>query len=318
MIQMERVSRRFGRRLALDEATFEIARGEVAGLLGPNGAGKTTVMRILAGFLAPTTGTVRVCGWDMTTHSLEARRRLGYLPENAPMYPDFRVDEYLAFRAGVKGALRSQISSCVEEAKAQCGLQRLGRALIGSLSRGMRQRVGLADALMNKPDVLLLDEPTLGLDAAEAGAILDLLGGLAGRHTALIATNQLAEAERLCGKFLLLDEGRLDEEGLAGFFEAKNGDAGILEFEVETPGPSSMPNLKEMPGVGSVSEMPDPAGGRRCFRLDCANRAEATTALLNAASAGGWKIRGLSCRPLRLEDVYFKRRHEQMKAGVGV
>lgn len=213
LIEVENLTRRFPRCEALGGVSFQIRRGEIAGILGPNGSGKTTTLRILAAGLAPTSGRVRVAGFDTTTQSLDVRRRIGYLPEDVPLYPEMRVREYLSFRGRIKGLQGTQLLLRLGDVIDQCGLGDCSHRPIGTLSRGFRQRTGLADCLLHEPDLLLLDEPLAGLDPAQARAVRDLLQGLGGRRTVLFSTHGLAEAEQLCQQVLILNAGRLAAAG---------------------------------------------------------------------------------------------------------
>ena len=209
LIEVENLTRRFPRCEALGGISFQIHRGEIAGLLGPNGSGKTTTFRILAGYLAPTSGRVQVAGYDVTTHSLEVRRRIGYLPESVPLYPEMRVEEYLAFRGRLRGMRGSRLSTRLRGVLDQCGLGHCSRRVIGTLSRGFRQRTGIADCLLHEPDVLLLDEPLAGLDPAQVQAVKDMLRELGSSRAVLFSTHVLAEAEQLCHRALILNAGRI-------------------------------------------------------------------------------------------------------------
>ncbi len=229
LIEVDNLVRRFPRREALAGLSFQIRRGEIAGILGPNGSGKTTTLRILATFLSPTSGRVRVAGFDTTTHSLDVRRRIGYLPENVPLYPEMRVNEFLAFRGRIKGLRGARLAARLRDVVDQCGLGDSSRRVIGTLSRGYRQRVGLADCLLHEPEVLLLDEPLAGLDPAQVRIVRDLLQGLGTGRCVLFSTHVLAEAEQLCHRVLILNEGRLAaadapaqlvQSGEGGGFEA--------------------------------------------------------------------------------------------------
>ena len=209
LIEVENLTRRFSRCEALGGISFQIGRGEIAGILGPNGSGKTTTLRILAAYLAPTSGRVRVAGFDATTHSLEVRRRIGYLPENVPLYPEMRVDEFLAFRGQIKGLRGARLSARLRDVVEQCGLGDFSRRVIGTLSRGFRQRTGLADCLLHEPEVLLLDEPLARLDPAQVRIVRDLLLGLGASRSVLFSTHVLSEAEQMCHRVLILNAGRL-------------------------------------------------------------------------------------------------------------
>ncbi len=209
IVDVENLTRRFPRCEALGSVSFHVRRGEIAGVLGPNGSGKTTTLRILAGVLAPTSGRVRMAGFDVTTHSLEVRRRIGYLPESVPLYPEMRVEEYLSFRGRIKGLRGPRLTTRLHDVLEQCGLGDVSRRAIGTLSRGFRQRTGLADCLLHEPDILLLDEPLAGLDPAQVLAFRSLLRDLGSARTVLVSTHVLAEAEQLCHRVLILNAGRL-------------------------------------------------------------------------------------------------------------
>ena len=209
LIEADNLVRRFPRCEALGGVSFQIRRGEIAALLGPNGSGKTTTLRILATALAPTAGHARIAGYDVTLQSLAVRRRIAYLPENVPLYPEMRVEEYLEFRGRLRGLRGARLAERLRDAVERGGLGDVLRRAIGTLSRGYRQRVGLADCLLHEPEVLLLDEPLAGLDPAQVDAVRALLQGLGPDRCVLFSTHVLAEAERLCHRALILNAGRL-------------------------------------------------------------------------------------------------------------
>jgi ABC-2 type transport system ATP-binding protein len=198
---------------ALDGVTFEARPGEVLGFLGPNGAGKTTAMRICTGYLQPTDGRAELCGIDVAADPLAARARLGYLPESVPLYPEMRVDEYLRYRAALKRVAARDRRARIDEALTAVGLLPERRRVIGQLSKGYRQRVGLADALLHRPDVLILDEPTDGLDPNQRREVLDLIARIGKERTVILSTHILAEVESVCGRVVILDRGRVIAEG---------------------------------------------------------------------------------------------------------
>ncbi|MDB6149938.1 MAG: ABC-type transport system involved in gliding motility, ATPase component, partial [Chthoniobacter sp.] len=188
MIQVENLTKRYAGFTAIDNLSFEVAKGEIVGFLGPNGAGKSTTMKILTSYMPATSGRASIAGFDVFEQSLEARRHLGYLPENTPLYTDMRVGEYLRYRANLKGVARSKVREAVGEAVEMCNLREVERKLIGNLSKGFRQRVGLADALVHDPDLLILDEPTIGLDPNQIRQVRELIKNLGGKRTVLIST----------------------------------------------------------------------------------------------------------------------------------
>src|SRR5882672_1015783 len=209
MIEVSNLTKRYAGRTAVDDISFTVARGEIVGLLGPNGAGKSTTMRVLSGFMPATSGTVRVAGFDVFHDSDEVRRRIGYLPENNPLHPEMRVREYLKFRARLKGLGWSKSRERVKTVMEQCGLTDVGRRVIGQLSKGYKQRVGLADALVHEPELIILDEPTIGLDPHQIRSVRQLIKDLACDHTVLISTHILSEVEMTCNRVLIMHQGKI-------------------------------------------------------------------------------------------------------------
>jgi len=230
MIHVEGLIKQFTGLTAVDGVTFDIPRGEVVGFLGPNGAGKSTTMRILTGYIPPTSGSVRIADIDVLSRSLEARRHLGYLPEQIPLYRDMRVAEYLDFRLRLKGRLpRPDRRRRLGEVLARCGLTERRRSLIGQLSKGFRQRVGIADAIVNDPPVLILDEPTVGLDVSQIQEIRRLIRELGEDHTVLLSTHILQEVEMVCSRVLILHRGKLVRDGRLEEFQ-REGEPGLEEL----------------------------------------------------------------------------------------
>src|ERR1035437_5506014 len=209
MIEVANLTKRYAGNTAVSDISFTVKRGEIVGLLGENGAGKSTTMRILACYLPASSGTVRVAGLDVYQQSDEVRRRIGYMPENNPLHPDMRVREYLKFRARLKGLGCKRSRERVDVVMEQCGLTEVGRRIIGQLSKGYRQRVGLADALVHEPELIILDEPTIGLDPNQIRSVRQLIKGLGGAHTVLISTHILSEAEMTCHRVVIMIEGRI-------------------------------------------------------------------------------------------------------------
>jgi len=209
MVTAEHLHKVFGRFTAVKDASFSIGKGEIVGFLGPNGAGKTTTMKMLTGYLPPTAGTASIAGYDIIDNPLEARRHMGYMPENVPLYEDLRVYEYLSYRAQLKGirgsAVRGQVGLVID----RCGLEPKRKNLISTLSKGYRQRVGLADALLGNPDLLILDEPTNGLDPNQIRQIRELVRELAEDHTVILSTHILSEVEMICNKVIIIDQGEI-------------------------------------------------------------------------------------------------------------
>src|SRR5881296_3139108 len=209
MIEVANLTKRYAGHTAVSNISFSVQRGEIVGLLGPNGAGKSTTLRILSCYLPATAGTVRVAGLDVFAQSDEVRRRIGYMPENNPLHSDMRVREYLKFRARLKGLSRKRCRERVDVVMEQCGLSEVSRRIIGQLSKGYRQRVGLADALVHEPELIILDEPTIGLDAHQIRSVRQLIKDLSRNHTALISTHNLSEVEMTCNRVLIIHQGKI-------------------------------------------------------------------------------------------------------------
>lgn len=209
MIQVENLTKRFGDRTAVEDVSFEVKKGEILGFLGPNGAGKTTTMRILAGYFPPTAGRASVGGFDTVEQGLEVKKRVGYMPEHPPLYTEMTVDAYLSFVATIKGVERRKIPERVEVTKMICGLHDMGPRLIKHLSKGFRQRVGLAQAMIHQPPVLILDEPTVGLDPKQIIEVRELIRSLGGEHTVILSTHILPEVSVTCQRVIIINNGRI-------------------------------------------------------------------------------------------------------------
>jgi ABC-2 type transport system ATP-binding protein len=234
LILIEHLTRRFHDLVAVDDVSLQVPRGEILGFLGPNGAGKSTTIRILTGFLPASSGRAEVAGHDVATESLQVRRCIGYLPENVPLPTDARVGEYLEFRARLKGLSARERPAALERALQRCGLLDMRRRIVGQLSRGYRQRVGLADALLAEPPVLILDEPTGGLDPGQRQEVLDLVAALRGERTVLLSSHVLAEVEHVCTRVAIIQKGRILAQGTREELETAAGRRG--EVEIAAPG----------------------------------------------------------------------------------
>ncbi len=216
MIEVQHLTKRYGRFTAVDDISFRVERGEILGFLGPNGAGKTTTMRIITGFMPATTGTVKVAGYDIFDDSYEVRKRIGYLPENPPLYADMTVVGYLRFSGRIRGLPKAELGDSVDRVLRTCGLTEVTNRVVGHLSKGFRQRVGLAQALIHNPSVLVLDEPTIGLDPRQIIDIRTLIKELSGERTVILSTHILPEVSQICEKVVIINEGRIAvEETLA-------------------------------------------------------------------------------------------------------
>jgi len=302
VITVKNLTRRFGRVTALDGLSFDVQRGEIVGLLGPNGAGKTTTLRILSGYLAANGGEAKVGGADVFESSMDVRRRIGYLPENVPLYTDMRVHEYLGFRGALKGLRGKRLRSRMDTVLQQCDLVTESRAVIGRLSKGFRQRVGLADCLLHEPDCLILDEPTIGLDPNQIRHLRELIRSLAPQHTVLISTHILSEVEMICSRVLILDRGRIiasdTPEALLGLMQ---GDERITA-DIQGPADEVASAVDELPGVRSLAITTDVGWNRVAFRSsrDIGIREQ----LFDLVAERGWRLRELAAERRHLEDVF--------------
>jgi ABC-2 type transport system ATP-binding protein len=302
MIEVKNLTKRFGRVTAINGLSFEVGKGEIVGLLGPNGAGKTTTLRILACYLPATGGDVIVGGADVFSDSLAVRSKVGYLPENVPLYMDMRVSEYLRFRGALKGLRRAKLRERVNAVLEQCELTEQRRIVIGRLSKGFRQRVGLADCLLHEPECLILDEPTIGLDPNQIRHIRELIRGLASRHTVLISTHILTEVEMLCQRVLIMNEGRIvasdTPDALVGLMK------GNEKVVVEVCGSrrAVLDAFEAIPGVESV--VCEPLGEWSRLMCQCAKGADVRDGIFKAVCANDWQLRELSIERRNLEDVF--------------
>ena len=311
MIEVENLTKRFPTQLAVSDVSFSVQPGEIVGFLGPNGAGKTTAMRVLTGFLPPTAGTARVAGSDVVTRSLEARASLGYLPESAALYPEMRVHEYLAYRARLEGVSGIDVKRRVGEAIESCLLQEVAKRKVENLSKGFRQRTALAGALVHRPPVLILDEPTVGLDPMQIIKIRETIRSLGRERAVLLSTHILPEVDAVCDRVLIIDRGRIVAEGTAGELRSRMAGAPIVRASFAGR-VDAREALASLPGVISVTQENDADETR--VRLECATDADPREEIFRAAVAHGWILRELARERLSLEDVFVRlTRHEDAR-----
>jgi ABC-2 type transport system ATP-binding protein len=300
MIEVDHLTKYFGPILAVDNITFRVDRGQIVGFLGLNGAGKTTTMRVLTGYLPATSGIARVAGFDVMTESMQVRRNIGYLPESVPLYPEMRVDEYISFRAKLKGVRRAERPARVDYCLDRCRLIAVRRRLISTLSKGYRQRVGLADAMVHDPAIYILDEPTSGLDPQQIRETLALIKELGGRRTVLLSTHILAEVEAVCERVVIIDKGRI---GLDQRLEEIEARSAIL-MEVRGPGDQVAYTLRHVKGVASVQGRPV-EDGLMSFEIRTSNDEDLREGLYQTIQQKGWTIRRLERKRRRVEDAFF-------------
>jgi ABC-2 type transport system ATP-binding protein len=307
MIKVENLTKRYAGQTAIKDLNFEVGKGEIMGFLGPNGAGKTTTMRILASFMPPTSGRASVAGFDVFEQSLQARAHLGYMPENVPLYNDMRVTEYLDYRAALKGVPHRRVAERVGDVKELCGLKDVEKKLIATLSKGYRQRVGLADALLHEPDLLILDEPTIGLDPNQIRQVRELIKNLGKQHTILLSTHILPEVEMTCSRVIIIHKGRIEACDTPENLLGKIRQAGGVVLEAKTGNDNGVDELKKISGVRDVtSEIED---GWKIFSLRVESGTDVREEVFRLASERHWSVRELSQRRATLEDVFVEITH---------
>ncbi len=303
MIEVNHLTKRYAGHTAINDLSFTVFRGEIVGLLGPNGAGKSTTMRILASFMPASSGSACVAGYDVFTQSREVRKRIGYMPENNPLYHDMRVKEYLTFRARLKGLTRRQTRERVGVVMDQCVLTDVSRKIIGQLSMGYRQRVGLADALVHEPELVILDEPTLGLDPNQIRAVRQLIKNLGGKHTVLISTHILPEVEMTCNRVLILHEGRILAADSPEHLQTKISDGGQVIAEIAAPAADLKDFFIGLPGVKRCEVAPVDGDFQRCV-LTAAAGQDVRVPVYEEVRLRGWVLRELTRTRPSLEDVF--------------
>jgi ABC-2 type transport system ATP-binding protein len=304
VIEVEHVSKVYSGRRAVDDVSFRVEKGEVLGFLGPNGAGKTTTMRILTCYMPSTEGTARIAGFDVFDESIEVRRRIGYLPENPPLYPEMTVKSYLDFVARIKGTKANQRRNQVSESIGKCNLGDVQDRIIGKLSKGYKQRVGLAQALLNNPEVLILDEPTLGLDPKQIHDIRSLIKSLATTHTVILSTHILPEVSMTCNRVVIINKGKVvamdTPEGLARQMKG----AERISLTVDGPKEQVREKLTGIDGVLSVEAIEAP-GNSATYNVECKLDSDLRSVLAAVVVSQGWGLLELKGVSLSLEDVFI-------------
>ena len=310
MIKVKQLTKRYGATTAVDAIDFEVSKGEIVGFLGPNGAGKSTTMRMLAGFLPPTSGQAEVAGRDVFRESLRAREHIGYLPENVPLYPDMRVHEFLRYRAALKGVPGRRMNDRIGDVLELCGLGEVKMKIIGRLSKGYRQRVGLADAMVHEPDLLILDEPTIGLDPNQIRLIRDLIRNLKRHHTILLSTHILPEVEMLCSRVIIINKGRIEAMDTPQNLRSRLGASGHIQLEARVPESRlAVAEIKKIEGVQGATVRPD--GDWTVFTIRPAAGADPREAIYELAVGKQWPVRELSRSAVTLEQVFAEVTHAE-------
>jgi ABC-2 type transport system ATP-binding protein len=310
MIKVEGLTKRYARTLAVDNISFEVEKGQIVGFLGPNGAGKTTTMRVLTCFLPPTSGKANIAGFDVLENPMEVKKRIGYLPETPPLYPEMEVVEYLNFVGKLKGIPSGDIKRRVDEVMGRCAVTDVSTKLIGKLSKGYRQRVGLAQAIIHNPDVLILDEPTSGLDPKQIIEIRELLKSLSGDHTIILSTHILSEVEHSCERVIIISQGKLVAiDSVANLTNRLRGSESVA-LEVESPEGRPNPTdvqqrLEQVSGVSRVV-MKDSKNGKLAFEIESLQGRQIRAELARTVVNSGWNLSEMRAVGLSLEDIFLQ------------
>ena len=305
MIEVEGLTKVYGNTTAIDSLTFTVQQGEVVGFLGPNGAGKTTTMRVLSCYMPPTSGTARVGGYDIRTQALDVRRRIGYLPEHVPLYTDLTVTQYLSFVAEAKGLSRLTRRQRVGEAIERCLLQDARGRIIGKLSKGYRQRVGLAQALLGDPPILILDEPTIGLDPKQIIEIRSLIRDMQGERTVILSTHILPEVSMVCQRVIIINEGRIVAVDTPETLTRRLQRSTQVLLQIDGPPDQVSVRLREAPGVLQVA-MKDGAGALRRYLVETDKDRDLRQELARVVCTSGWGLLELRPVDMSLEDIFIR------------
>ena len=313
MIAVQHVSKRYGHHTALDDVTFHVKKGEILAFLGPNGAGKTTTMRILTCFMPQSEGSATVAGFDCLDQPMDVKRHLGYLPEIPPLYPELTVDEYLTFVGRLKRLTPQSLASRRSHVIDQVGLGHVHHRLIGHLSKGYRQRVGLAQALIHDPPVLILDEPTVGLDPKQIIEIRELIKSLAGSHTIILSTHILPEAMATCDRVVIIHHGRIVAEDAPDRLSSRLRQSEKMSLTIKQPQPDWLEHLRALPGVIEVKPTADP----NTCTIDCELGQDLREKLSQYVVSQGYGLLELKPLSLSLEEVFLQLTHQEENAGTG-
>src|SRR5262245_23597697 len=309
MIKVEGLTKRYARTVAVDNISFEVQKGDIVGFLGPNGAGKTTTMRVLTCFLPPSSGSANVAGFDVLENPLEVKKRIGYLPESPPLYPEMEVEEYLTFVGRLKGIANADVPRRVTEVAERCAVGDVLTKLIGKLSKGYRQRVGLAQAIIHNPEVLILDEPTSGLDPKQIIETRQLIRGLSGDHTIILSTHILSEIENSCDKVIIISQGKLvATDSVANLTNRLRGSEAVA-LEVDAPNglneADARARLEQVAGVSRVMHK-ESRDGRHVFEVESLQGRSVRADLARAVVGAGWNLNELRPVGLSLETIFLQ------------
>ena len=310
MITVNGLTKKYARTTAVDQISFEVGKGQIVGFLGPNGAGKTTTMRMLTCFLTPTQGTASVAGYDIIEQPLEVKKRIGYLPETPPVYPEMRVGEYLRFVGQLKGLPSADLGARVDYACERCAVADVRNKLIGKLSKGYRQRVGLAQAIIHNPDVLILDEPTAGLDPKQINETRDLIKSLAGDHTIILSTHILPEVSQTCERVIIISKGKIVATDSVTNLQqrARSGESVLVEVAGRNGNLDPAAVERKLQQVVGVSRVTAKADGQRrlIFEIEAAKDHSIRGDVARAVVEAGWDLNELRPAAMSLEEIFLQ------------
>jgi ABC-2 type transport system ATP-binding protein len=305
LITVENLTKRYPAKTAIEGMSFEVQKGEILGFLGPNGAGKTTTMRIITGFMPASDGNVRVDGFDVFDNPIDVRKRIGYLPENPPLYLEMNVVGYLRFVAKIKGVPRDRIDSEVTRVMERVNITDVQERIIAKLSKGYKQRVGLAQALLNDPPVLILDEPTIGLDPKQILEVRELIKGLAGNHTVVLSTHILPEVEQTCHRVIIIDRGKIVAVDTPKNLRTQLQGGERVTVEVQGPVSEIISKLKAMSGVVTVQKVSE-NDGRHRMQIEGEQKKDIRSDIARTIVQNGWGLYELQSATMSLEDIFLK------------
>ena len=305
MIEVKNLTKYYGDFPAVEDVSFRVEKGEILGFLGPNGAGKTTTMRILTGFLPASSGTATIAGYDVFNNSLEVRRRIGYLPETVPLYTDMTVHDYLHFCASIRGVERKRIPRRIDDVIGICRLEEYYDSLIGKLSKGFRQRVGVAQAIIHEPEVLFLDEPTIGIDPRQVAETRHLITNLGKDHTIILSTHILPEVSMVCKRVIIIDEGKVVAVDTPENLSSRLAGSDRIKLEVRGPTRDVGARLRQIRGVQRVTQEAATNGKGR-FLLECATGQDLREEIAKAVVQSGWGLMELQPVGMSLEEIFLK------------
>jgi len=306
MIELDKITKNYGNFPAITDISFKVEKGEILGFLGPNGAGKSTTMKIITGFLPPTSGRVAVAGYDLVTDSLEARRHIGYLPENVPLYTDMTIEDYLGFMGKIRGMSRDYIRKRTSDVIGICHLEDYKSTLIGKLSKGFRQRLGIAQSILHEPDVLVLDEPTIGIDPVQVVETRRLIKDLAGEHTVIISTHILPEVSMICERVIIIHEGQIVAMDKPENLSARLSGTEHVELDVKGPQKDVSRALSAVDGVNEVTQIVSLGRGLFSYVVTANPGTELRGQLASTVVGGGWDLMRLQSIGMSLEEIFLR------------